>query len=101
MKLCKISSAATTSRQPVVITHCLTVKSDLKWLLYVHNNTNSLALVLISEGIRFTSSIKDVIAPRMTSQEAIYLYLPWFLVSILFLEDEKMKRSPWAAGTKT
>ena len=38
MKLCRISSAATTSRQPVVITHCLTVKSDLKWLLYVHNN---------------------------------------------------------------
>ena len=38
MKLCRISSTATTSRQPVVITHCLTVKSDLKWLLYVHNN---------------------------------------------------------------
>ncbi len=38
MRLCKISSAATTSRQPVVITHCLTVESDLKWVLYVHNN---------------------------------------------------------------
>ena len=38
MKLCKLNSVATSSRQPVIITHCLTVNSDLTWVLYVHGN---------------------------------------------------------------
>ncbi len=33
-----ISSNATSSCQPVVITHCLIIKSNMKWNVYVHGN---------------------------------------------------------------
>ena len=38
IKLCKISSEASSSRQPLVVTHCLSVSSDLQWSVSVHNH---------------------------------------------------------------
>ena len=37
INLCKLLSLYSTSKQPLVITHCVTVNSDLQWLLFVHN----------------------------------------------------------------
>ena len=37
IKLCKLLSLDSTSKQPLVITHCVTVNSDLQWSLFVHN----------------------------------------------------------------
>ncbi len=56
--------------------------------------------------IRFTSSMKDVTAPRMTSQALDILLCSVLLAmkfcsSIWLLEDEKTKRSVWAVGIKT
>ena len=56
------------------------------------NSFNSLALVLISEGIRFTSSMKDVIAPRMTSQEALVDILVLAMVSCEHFGSWRMKK---------
>lgn len=36
--LCKVSDIPSGSKQPIVITHCLTVNGDLTWSLYVHNH---------------------------------------------------------------
>ena len=37
IKVCKLTSHASSSRQPLVITHCLTVNSDMTFSLFVHN----------------------------------------------------------------
>ena len=44
---------------------------------------NPLALVLLSEGIKFTSSTKDVTAPRMTSQALDILLCSVLLAMVL------------------
>ena len=36
--LCKVSNVPTVSTQPVIISHCLKIESDLTWTLFVHNH---------------------------------------------------------------
>ena len=38
IKLCKISCQPTCSKQPLVVTHCLTVNDSLHWSLFVHDH---------------------------------------------------------------
>ena len=38
IKLCKIHSHASSSKQPLFITHCLSVDDNLRWSLFVHNH---------------------------------------------------------------
>ena len=38
IKVCKLGSQASSSRQPLVITHCLTITDQLQWSLFVHNH---------------------------------------------------------------
>ncbi|SMN01866.1 hypothetical protein SPONN_135 [uncultured Candidatus Thioglobus sp.] len=38
IQLCKISSAPSSTQQPLVLTHCLTINDDFTWSLYVHNH---------------------------------------------------------------
>ena len=38
IRVCKLLSVASTSTQPLVITHCVTVNSDLQWTLFVYNH---------------------------------------------------------------
>lgn len=35
--LCKISSRASSSEQPLFVTHCLSVSDSMRWSLFVHN----------------------------------------------------------------
>ena len=38
IKLCKLASQSSSSQQPLVVTHCLTVNDTLHWSLFVHNH---------------------------------------------------------------
>ena len=38
IKLCKISSEASSSGQPLIVTHCLSVSSNLQWSVSVHDH---------------------------------------------------------------
>ena len=37
IELCKISSAPSSSEQPLILTHCVTVHDGFTWSVYVHN----------------------------------------------------------------
>ena len=37
VRVCKLYSEESSSKQPLIITHCLTIHSDLTWSLFVHN----------------------------------------------------------------
>ena len=70
--LCKISSVPTVSMQPdmqpVIITHCLTIESNLTWTLYVHNQT-CVALECIPETLN-SGSLNDYCSINCTSAVA-------------------------------
>lgn len=38
IKLCKISSEASSSNQSLIVTHCLSVSSNMQWSISVHNH---------------------------------------------------------------
>ncbi len=37
IKICKLSSEPSTSKQPLALSHCLVIHSDMTWSLFVHN----------------------------------------------------------------
>ncbi len=37
LQIYKVTSTPSTSKQPLVVTHCLTISDDLSWSLFVHN----------------------------------------------------------------
>ena len=53
IKLCKISSEASSSEQPLIVTHCLSVSSNLQWSVSVHDHevkqSNCPALASVSK----------------------------------------------------
>ena len=53
IKLCKISSEASSSGQPLIVTHCLSVSSNLQWSVSVHDHevkqSNCPALASVSK----------------------------------------------------
>ena len=54
IKLCKISSEASTSSQPLVITHTLLVNVDLSWELFVHGHKVDAGNTKVLSSIPFT-----------------------------------------------
>ena len=56
VKLCKISEVESSSSQPLIITHCVTVSANLRWSLFVHNRVVQLCSALASVPVELTNA---------------------------------------------
>jgi hypothetical protein len=55
--LCKIVKVPLSNRQPVLITHCLTIHANLKWTIYVNNRLLSQHICTALSSVPHTLSV--------------------------------------------